>query len=53
MAYKYAQEELEPKAAEWDKTKHFPVEIYKNAADLGFGGIYCSEESGGTGLNRL
>jgi alkylation response protein AidB-like acyl-CoA dehydrogenase len=53
MAYKYAQEELEPKAAEWDKTKHFPIDVYKKAADLGFGGIYVSEEAGGSGLNRM
>lgn len=53
MAYKFAQEELEPRAAEWDKTKHFPVDVYKQAADLGFGGIYVSEEAGGCGLSRL
>ena len=53
MAYKFAQEEIEPHAAEWDRTHHFPVEQFKMAADLGFGGIYVSEESGGTGLGRL
>jgi len=26
MAYKFAAEELEPHAALWDKTKHFPVD---------------------------
>ena len=29
MAYRYAQEMLEPKAAEWDKTKEFPIDVYK------------------------
>ena len=53
MAYKFAQEELEPKAAEWDKNKHFPIDVYKQAAELGFGGIYVSEEQGGCGLSRL
>ncbi len=53
MAYKFASEELEPKAAEWDKTKHFPVDVYKKSADLGFGGIYVSEANGGCGLGRL
>ena len=53
MAYNFAKEELEPKAAEWDKTKEFPVEVYKKAALQGFGGIYVSEENGGTGLSRL
>ena len=33
--------------------EHFPVDIIKKAAGLGFGAIYCQEEFGGTGLNRL
>lgn len=53
MAYGFAKVELEPYAAEWDKTKHFPIEKYKEAANLGFGGIYVSEEYGGCGLGRL
>lgn len=53
MAYGFAQEELEPKAAEWDKTKEFPIDVYRKGADLGFGGIYVSEEYGGCGLGRL
>jgi len=53
MAYKFAEENLEPHAADWDKNKHFPVDVYKECADLGFGGIYVSEESGGCGLGRL
>jgi len=44
---------LEPKASEWDETKEFPVEVFKEAAELGFGGIYVSEENGGCGLGRL
>lgn len=53
MAYKFAQEELAPKAAEWDRTKTFPIETYREAAELGFGSIYVSEENGGCGLSRL
>ena len=53
MAYKFAAEELEPHAAEWNKTKYFPVDKFKLAAELGFGGIYVSEESGGCGLSRV
>lgn len=53
MAYGFAKTEFEPYASEWDKTKHFPVDQYKKAADLGFGGIYVSEEYGGCGLGRL
>jgi alkylation response protein AidB-like acyl-CoA dehydrogenase len=43
MAYGFAKTEFEPYAAEWDKKKHFPIDQYKKAADLGFGGIYVSE----------
>ena len=53
MAYKFAAESLEPKAAEWDKNKVFPTDVIKESGDLGFGGIYVSEEYGGSGLGRL
>jgi len=53
MAYGFAKTEFEPYASEWDKTKHFPLDQYKKAADLGFGGIYVGEEYGGCGLGRL
>ena len=52
MAYDFAKAELEPHAAEWDRTKHFPVDKYKLAAEQGFAGIYVSEENGGCGLGR-
>ena len=53
MAYKFAVDSLEPKAAEWDKTKEFPVHVFQELAGLGFGGIYVSDEQGGSGLGRL
>ena len=53
MAYKFASEELEPHAAKWDKEKIFPIDTYKAAAELGFGGIYVSEDNGGCGLTRV
>lgn len=52
-AYDFAEQELAPKAAEWDETKHFPMDVYKKAADLGFAGIYVDEKWGGCGLGRL
>ena len=53
MAYDFAQAELQPNAAEWDRTKHFPKDVYRKAAEQGFGAIYVSEEHGGCGLGRL
>lgn len=52
-AYDFAEDELQPKAAEWDETKHFPMDVYKKAADLGFAGIYVDEKYGGCGLGRV
>ena len=53
LAYDFAKSELEPHAAEWDEKKHFPMDVYKKAAELGFGMIYCTEKYGGSGLGRI
>ncbi|NWG70686.1 MAG: acyl-CoA dehydrogenase family protein [Parvularculaceae bacterium] len=52
-AQRFADEELAPHAAEWDETKHFPIDVIKRTAELGFAGIYTREDVGGTGLGRL
>lgn len=53
MAQKFTADAITPFAAEWDEKYIFPRDTIKQAADLGFGGIYVSEESGGIGLGRL
>lgn len=53
MARKFAAEELAPNAARWDEEKIFPRDVLKKAADLGFAGIYISEDQGGCGMSRL
>jgi alkylation response protein AidB-like acyl-CoA dehydrogenase len=53
MARKFTADAITPFAAEWDEKSHYPVDVWKAAGALGFGGIYVSEESGGTGLGRL
>jgi len=53
MARRFTADAITPHAAEWDEQKHFPRNVVKAAAELGFGGIYVSEESGGIGLGRL
>lgn len=52
-AYNFAKSEIDPFADNWDEKKHFPMDMFKKAAELGFGGIYTSEEYGGCGLGRL
>lgn len=53
MARKFTADAITPHAAEWDEKAHFPRDVIKSAADLGFAAIYVSEESGGIGLGRL
>jgi alkylation response protein AidB-like acyl-CoA dehydrogenase len=53
MALGFALEQLAPKAIEWDQEKHFPVDVLREAAALGMGGIYVREAYGGSGLKRL
>ncbi|TNE37643.1 MAG: acyl-CoA dehydrogenase [Sphingomonadales bacterium] len=53
MARRFTADAITPHAAEWDEKHLFPRETVKAAAELGFGGIYVSEASGGIGLGRL
>ena len=52
-ARQFAEAELAPHSAEWDETKHFPVDVMKHAAEMGFCGIYTGEEHGGMALGRV
>ena len=49
----FAAAELAPHSARWDEERHFPVDVLRQAAALGFAGIYVNEEVGGSGLGRL
>ena len=49
----FAAKRLTPHALDWDKRKHFPVEVIREAAGLGMGAIYCGEDVGGSGLRRI
>jgi alkylation response protein AidB-like acyl-CoA dehydrogenase len=53
MARAFAQNELEPNAAEWDQEAIFPIEVLQKAGELGFCSLYTPEEVGGLGLSRL
>ena len=52
-ARQFAEAELAPHSAEWDETKHFPVDVMRHAAEMGFCGIYTGEEYGGMALGRV
>lgn len=49
----FAQEQLWPNAAKWDREHHFPVEAHRGLAELGAYGICVPEELGGAGLNYV
>ena len=53
LARAFAAAELAPHAARWDEDKHFPVDVLRQAAGLGFAGIYVNENVGGSALSRL
>jgi len=51
MARDFATNELEPKAAELDKTGEFPLDSLKKMAELGLLGMVIPEEYGGAGFD--
>ncbi len=52
MVRDFADVAIAPHAAHWDETKHFPVDVLREAGTLGMGGILVKEEFGGSGLTR-
>ncbi|MBX3562879.1 MAG: acyl-CoA dehydrogenase family protein [Sphingomonas sp.] len=53
MARQFTTDAISPYAGEWDEKHIFPRDTIRSAAELGFGSIYVSEDSGGIGLGRL
>lgn len=53
MAEAFAMHHLAPKAQEWDEKQIFPVDIIRQSASLGFGGLFVEEIYGGCNLSRL
>jgi alkylation response protein AidB-like acyl-CoA dehydrogenase len=53
LARGFARDALAPFAAEWDEHSTFPLDTLRKAAELGFAGLYCRDDFGGTGLSRL
>ncbi len=52
MVRDFATTRIAPNALDWDEQKHFPVDVLAEAGALGMGGIYVSEEYGGSALTR-
>lgn len=52
-ARRFAREKLAPFAAGWDAGEIFPIETLREAATLGFAGLYIKSDVGGSELSRL
>ena len=53
MAYAFGQEQIAQEARAWETQGTIPKDLWPKVADLGLGGIYVSENQGGSGLGRL
>ena len=53
MARDFGAEHIAPFARQWEAEGSIPRALWPKLAELGFGGLYVSEESGGAGLSRL
>ncbi|MCR9135425.1 MAG: isobutyryl-CoA dehydrogenase [Alphaproteobacteria bacterium] len=53
MVAAFAADRVAPNAIEWDLAKHLPVDVIRETAPLGLGGIYVRDDVGGSGLGRL
>ncbi|UOA15088.1 acyl-CoA dehydrogenase family protein [Sulfitobacter dubius] len=53
MAHAFGQDNIAPHAHQWEKDGTIPKDLWPQIGELGFGGLYVSEESGGSGLSRL
>ena len=53
MAHAFGQEHIAPFARQWEADGTIPKDLWPRIGELGFGALYVSEESGGSGLSRL
>ena len=52
-AREFAAGRIAPHALAWDRDRHFPVDVLREAAALGYAAITVGETHGGSGLTRL
>lgn len=53
MAHAFGQKHITPHARQWEADGTIPRDLWPRIAELGFGGLYVCEDSGGSGLSRL
>lgn len=53
MAKEFAVQQVAPFARRWEEEGTIPRTLWQEAAALGLGGVYVSENHGGSGLSRM
>ncbi len=53
VAKSFGTDRIAPHARAWDAAGTIPKDLWRDVAELGFGGLNVSEEAGGAGLGRL
>ena len=53
LARRFADEEIAPRAARWDREHHFPAEVFERLGELGLMGVCVPAEHGGAGADYL
>lgn len=53
MARDFGRTRIAPHSREWEASGTIPRALWAEVAELGLGGVYVSEEYGGSGLTRL
>jgi alkylation response protein AidB-like acyl-CoA dehydrogenase len=53
LTRRFADEEIAPRAAGWDREHHFPAEVFERLGELGLMGVCVPAEHGGAGADYL
>ena len=53
MAVSFAADQIAPHALDWDRDRHFPLDVLRQAAGLGLAGMMVDPDFGGSGLGRV
>lgn len=53
MASDFARDKITPFAVQWDQDAYFPVDVFREAAQLGMAGLVAREDIGGSQLSRF
>jgi alkylation response protein AidB-like acyl-CoA dehydrogenase len=53
LARRFADEEIAPRAAGWDREHHFPAEVFQRLGELGLMGVCVPAEHAGAGADYL